>query len=126
MNIFGTNPVEIILEYPFLTDQGFEPVKFFLRPLLEKEERTARQAFFALTDAEREEKQFDYNVEFLATLSVKPPEGLPEFQYDSDLAGSIRSFLGKAKEDAMVVKIIEDAQTEYFRRTQPKVFFRGV
>ena len=127
MKVFETDIVEIVLEYPFLADQGFDPVKWFLRPALEKDEKDARQTFFALTEKEREAKQFEYNVKFLAALSTKPPEGLPAFDHsDGSLADSITQYLVAAGDDPIVVKIAEDAQTEYFRRTQPKAFFRGV
>jgi hypothetical protein len=128
MKVFEVaNTIDIVLEYPFLEDAGFDPIKWFLRPALDKDQRDARQTFFGLAEKEREAKQFEYNVDFLATLSEKAPTGLPRFEYtEGSLAEAIRSFLTAASDDPVIVKQAEDAQTEYFRRTQPKVFFRSV
>lgn len=119
--------IEIVLEYPFLEDAGFDPIKWFLKPALDKEVREARQSYFGLAENEREAKKFEHDANFLALMSDKAPEGLPGFEHsEGSLADAIRGFLMSASDDEVIVKQADDAQTEYFRRTQPKVFFRSV
>lgn len=75
------------------------PVVFEARAMLEKEHRELMQAHFALTEEEREQKQHEYNVAFLAKVAAAPPKGLPGFpeEYD-DLAEAVKAALSEKTE----------------------------
>lgn len=127
-NIFDLGSVEVTLTYPFLKDA--EPIKFFLRPILNSEEKASRQKFLALSEAEREQRKHEANVELLASLSTQAPENLPTFPdfngNDVDLErlrSELREFF--AGTNPMKQKVVDDALTVYFNHIQPAEFFRG-
>lgn len=122
-NFFDLNEIEVTVTYPFLKDK---PMKFFLRMILDKEEKQARQAFFGLSEAEREAREHEYNVNLLASLSTKMPENVPTFgpYEDVEPAEAIRHFF--AGGNARKQKLVADVVTLYFSEVQPREFFRGV
>jgi hypothetical protein len=123
LDIFSLSEIPVTLTYVGL---GAEPITFFLRPFLQKEDQDLRQAHFALTDKEREGAQHAHNVEMLARLSTRDPEGLTGFPIDDKGATGtkLRSFL--TADSPMKVKVAGDALTRYYRVTQPAEFFRGL
>lgn len=75
------------------------PVVFEARAMLEKEHRELMQAHFSLSDEEREAKQHEYNVAFLAKVAAGPPKGLPGFPEEfDDLAQAVTACLGEKTE----------------------------
>lgn len=120
-NLFDLDSIEIPLTYDFLADLG--AMIFFCRPLLINEEREARQAFYALPLEDRKAKQHEYNVELLASLCTKLPVNVPTFPADAmDVKKAIVDFF--TGENPMKKKVVEDALTIYFAKTQPLEFFR--
>lgn len=119
-SFFDTTEVEVSLTYDFLSQEA--PMKFFLRPQLAKEERQARQVFFALPMEDREAKQHEHNVNMLAMLSTREPENVPTFKLKGDLGSCIREFF--SGENVMKKKVVEDALSLYFAKSQPVEFFR--
>lgn len=117
-DIFSLNETPVTLTY---SELGAPPITFFLRPCLTQEEQEIRQQHFALQDKDRERAQHAHNVELLARLSTREPEGLPELAVDLRIF-----FLGEKPLNPMKVKVAADAMTRYYRVTQPAEFFRGV
>jgi hypothetical protein len=56
-----------------------QPFELAMRLQLIKEAQSAQRDFLALEDVDRDAQTFDYDVECIALLSVKPPKGFPEF-----------------------------------------------
>ncbi len=121
VDIFAEGGVPITVTYARI---GLAPMTFHMRLYLSKEEGSLRQARFALTDAEKEEKESGYNLTLLASLSTRAPEGVPGFVSTGDVAKDIRDFFGDG--NPAKDKIVADAMGLYFRATQPEEFFRGV
>lgn len=122
-NFFDLTEIEITLTYPFLNQA--KPMRFFLRPILSKEEKEARQTFFGLTEMEQEEKRHEHNVNLLSTLSVKLPENVPTFPIYNGVVSldtAIKEFFSGT--NAMKIKVVEDTLNLYFQKTQPQEFFR--
>lgn len=136
IDIFSIAETPVTLTY---TELGVPAITFYLRPFLQREEQEMRQAHFALTDAAREKAQHAHNVEMLAELSTRAPEGLKGMNGNKDVKGALKNLLKIEKEtgtpeeirvietkNAMKVKVVADALTMYYRNTQPKEFFRGL
>jgi hypothetical protein len=129
-DFFNVSEVEISLTYPFLNQS--EPMRFFLRPILVKEEKEARQIFYALSDDEQETQQHEYNLKLLGSLSVRLPENVPTFDERFETTSGehptlsikrkIESFFDGS--NPMKRKIVEDVINLYFQKTQPREFFR--
>lgn len=113
-DFFGTTEIPISVSYDFLPLP--EPMRFFLRIQMDREEREARQKLLAMPAAQREAKLHEHNVELLHSLSTRPPENVPTFE------GDIKTFF--SGENAMKKKVVEDALALYFAKTQPEDFFR--
>lgn len=120
-DIFSLTETAVTLTYAEL---GVPPITFFLRPFLQREEQEMRQAHFALTEKEREKTQHAHNVEMLARLSTRAPEGLPGMNGNKDVPDAVRKLL--KEESPMKIKVVSDALTRYYRVTQPAEFFRGL
>lgn len=121
VDLFNLDEIEVTLTYPFLKQK--EPIRFFLRPLLDAEEKAARQTFLGLTEAERERKKNDFNIKLLAGLAVREPENLPTFENTGNLAASLIGFFSGG--NAMKQKVADDALTIYYGMIQPSEFFRS-
>jgi hypothetical protein len=122
VDIFGMTDVPVTVTYEGM---GGGSMTFHLRPWMQKEERDARQAHFALADEEKEKKTPEHNLEMLAGLSTRAPEGVPGFvPTNLGVAGDIRNFFGDG--NPMKEKVVADVMTRYYRVTQPAEFFRGV
>lgn len=121
VDIFNVREIPVTVSY---TEMGAEPMTFFLRPYLLKEEQKSRAAFFALTDEKQEKEQGAHNARIVGALSVRAPEGVPGFTSTGDLAHDIWSFFGDG--NPMKEKVLADVMTRYSRKTQPAEFFRSV
>lgn len=124
VNFFDITEVEVPVTYPFLDGVV---MRFYLRPILDKEEKAARQTFFAKTDADREKEQHDYTVKMLASLSTKLPENVPGLTrkaYGDEPKAAILRFFEDG--NVMKQKLADDVLTIYFGQMQPKEFFRSV
>lgn len=122
-NIFSLSEIAVTLTY---SGFGVEPITFYLRPFLQRADQDLRQAHFALTDKDREGAQHAHNVEMLARLATRDPEGLRGYPADdkAPAADKLRAFF--ADDAPMKVKVAADALTRYYRVTQPAEFFRGL
>ncbi len=120
VDLFVLGEVPVTVSYPI---PGVAPISFFLRPYLNIETEAARQAFFALTDEERQKQNTAHNIDMLARLSVRPPEGLLNFPATENAASAMREFFGDG--NPMKEKVVADVLTRYYRVTQPAEFFRG-
>lgn len=126
-NFFDITEVEVPVTYPFLNGVV---MKFFFRPILDKEEKESRQAFFAKTEEERSHLQHDHNVKMLASLATRLPENVPGFAetYTADNLGEVKIAINHffSGDNVMKQKLVDDALTLYFTQMQPKEFFRSV
>lgn len=118
-SFFDQTEIPVTVKYDFLPG---EPMRFFLRLQMAKEEREARQKLFALPADEREAKQHEYNVSALASLSTRAPENVPTFDPGSDHQQAIKDFFSGT--NPMKQKVVEDVLALYFTKTQPVEFFR--
>jgi hypothetical protein len=76
-NFFEMDRITVPLTYLFT-----EPptaIRFFCKLALSNDDAAARQAFYSKPDADQQAGQHAYNVDFLARITVKAPEGLPGF-----------------------------------------------
>ncbi len=124
LDFFSRQETPITVSY---TQMGGPAMTFFLRPFMLKAEHDARQAHFALDDNEKEEATPAHNLEMLASLSTRAPEGVPDFPVNfagGGVADAMRVFFGDG--NPMKVKVVADVMTRYYRVTQPAEFFRGV
>jgi hypothetical protein len=121
VDIFSLEEIPITVSY---TEMGAEPITFYLRPFLVRDEQKARAAFFALTDDEQEKEQASHNVRMVSALSVRAPEGVPGFAATGNPAADIQTFFGDG--NPMKEKVLADVMTRYSRKTQPAEFFRSV
>lgn len=105
-------------------------VTFFLRMIGIAEEQKLREKAFGLTDAERDEKEYQMNVDILADLSEKHPTGMLVEVGDGVLsdvppagtpAETIRDFF--AEKTAVKERIAFYAVRGYFVRLQPSESF---
>ncbi len=119
VDIFNLNETPIRLSYPELGLK--EPMIFFMRPYLLEDEQEVRQAYYALTDAEKERGKPTHERRMLASLSTRAPENVPGFDAESH---TIESFF--ADDNPMKRKVVSDVMTRYYRVTQPSEFFQGV
>lgn len=119
-DIFSVTEIPVTLTYPSVG----VTLKFFLRPCLVREEQQMREQFMTLKDDERAAKNHAHNVEMLARLMVREPDGVPSFPNDgSELSRRVRTFFGD--ESAMKEKIAAEIMTLYYRVSQPLEFFRS-
>lgn len=118
VNIFELMETPVTLTYAGL---NVKPITFFLRPCLSQEEIELRQKHFALSDKEREEAQHLLNVELLARLSTRTPEGMPGLE----TVGFRPFFLSEKPINPMKRKVAADAIALYWQVTQPAEFFRS-
>lgn len=124
ISLFDIDAITVTVNYPFLKQP--EPMTFFLRPTMDKEEKQSRQEFFGLSEQEKEAKQHTHNVRLLAALSVRLPKNVPTFPYDptADIRTTITDFF--MGENAMKQKLVEDVLAIYLSLIQPTEFFRGL
>lgn len=121
VDIFSVTDVPVTVTYE---EMGVAPMTFHMRPYMLKEDRDARQAHFALSDDEKEQKTPEHNLLMLSSLSTRAPEGVPGFESAGNVADDIRAFFGDGH--PMKEKVVADVMTRYYRITQPAEFFRSV
>lgn len=121
VDILNATDIPVTLTYP---RPGVDPITFYLRPTLQKEDYEIRQARVALTDEQREQTAYQHNVDCLVRLCVKAPEGLVGMNGDEDFQGALRKLL--EEENPNKSKIVADALVLYYSHTTAKEFFRGV
>lgn len=124
-SFFNQTETEVTVTYKNLGQT--EPMKFFTRIFLSKEEKELRQKFFGLTAEEKEAGQHAHNVEVLASVSTKAPENVPEFPVIEttdlkEVQKAITAFF--SGDNPMKQKIAADVVGLYFNKTQPAEFFR--
>ncbi len=93
---------------------------FFMRLQMSKEAAEANQKFLALTPEEREAKDHDNNVDLLANLSTRHPEGVPTYEESGNVQDSLRAFFAGANQ--MKQKLCMDVLNRYFKKVQPKEY----
>jgi hypothetical protein len=133
IDFFNQTAIEVTVTYPFLKQT--EPMRFFFRVQMAKEEKEARQVFFGLTEDEQEAKRTEYNAKLLASLSTKLPENVPtleefyrqresetEISFNTLVKDVIEKFFNS--DNPMKQKIAADALNLYFSNSQPLEFFR--
>ncbi len=126
VDIFTLGEVAVTLTY---TGFGAPPITFFLRPCLTDEEQALRQTQLTKPDKEREAGKHTHNVEMLALLSVREPEGIANFAGDIRTHFALETQKGDAQtttRNLMKRKVASDALTRYLTITQPAEFFRSV
>jgi hypothetical protein len=103
--------------------------------LLDDDDKAARQAFFALSEDERNKQQHGRNCEFLGSVLTTPLHGLPGFDevwkratatgdFRSSIKNAISIFFGGDDPNGMKKQIVEDLVNLYYVKTQAKEFFR--
>lgn len=103
-----------------------EPITFHLRMIGVAEESELRQKMFGLSEKEKAEKSFQNNVDLLADLSVKSPDGIDE---RIEASGAVTDFAKEvvrayfAERTVIKERIAEYAVRGYFVRLQPDVSF---
>ena len=103
-----------------------KPVTFHLRMITIPEESALRQKMFGLTDEEKAEKSYQNNVDILADLSVKSPDGIDE---KIKASGKVTDFAKEvvqayfAERTVLKERLAEYAVRGYFYKLQPEVFF---
>jgi hypothetical protein len=125
VDLFTLTEIPVTLTY---TGFGAPPFTFFLRPCLNEEEQALRQTMLALSDKEREAGKHAHNVEMVARLATRTPEGIVNF------SGDIRKHFalgpvedkGAEQRNLMKRKVVNDVLTRYYSLTQPSEFFRGL
>jgi hypothetical protein len=151
-NFFEMDRITVPLTYLFT-----EPptaIRFFCKLALSNDDAAARQAFYSKPDADQQAGQHAYNVDFLARITVKAPEGLPGFDdyVRNTIAGEANAEPGESRpevdpasivignindgrirellsaflgdDNPMKRKVAADAIQLYNRYTQPPEFFR--
>ena len=100
-----------------------DPIEFWARPFLEKEHRELMQAHFGLTEQEREEREHEFNVEFLASVATRAPKGLPGFPEAPDnLREAVKTaLLEKTEVNEMVAALLRQ---EHLAAGGNRYFFR--
>lgn len=100
-----------------------KPVTFFLRMIGIAEENRLRQKMFGLTEKEQDDKSYQNNVELLAELSEKQPEGF--FEPGVIAKGLPDEIVREYFKEKTVIKerLAEYAMRAYFLRLQPDISF---
>lgn len=100
-----------------------DPVEFWARPFLEKEQRDLMQAHFGLTEKERADREHEFNVEFLATVASRAPKGLPGFPAEfDDLREAFKTaLLEKTEVNEMIAALLRQ---EHLAAGGNRYFFR--
>ena len=99
-----------------------EPVTFHLRMIGVAEENKLRQKMFGLTEKEQAEKAYQNNVDLLADLSEKLPDGMyPDGTPKCPHPEAIREYF--KEKTVLKERLAEYAVRGYFIRLQPSVDF---
>lgn len=100
-----------------------EPITFHLRLIGIAEESQLRQKMFGSTNEEKAEKSYQNNVDMLADLSVKLPEGMFHEGVTTMMPvnEAVRDYF--AKRTVLKERLAEYAVRGYFVRLQPDVSF---
>lgn len=97
-------------------------ITFFLRMIGIAEENALRQKAFGLTEEEKAEKEYRNNVEILAELSEKLPDGIFDEKVPKTPANlAIKDFF--AEKTVVKERIAYYAVRTYFLRLQPEESF---
>lgn len=121
-SLFNSGFVTVTVTYHALGQTS--PFVFYLRPMMNREARNYRQMFLGLTDEEQEARKAEFNARLLGELSVKEPEGLPNFEPGNDLRDAVFNYFND--DNLMRQKLAEDAINLWLTMTQPEEFFRFV
>lgn len=123
-SFFDLTEIEINVSYPGL---GLtEPMKFFLRPMMSKEQRDLQTSYFGLSVEEQEAKKDEQNIKMLSSLTVKQPRNVPDFDRETVAGDDLKSAIFKFFNDGngLKAKVCEDVLTLYFRKIQPAELYK--
>jgi hypothetical protein len=89
--------IVVVLSYP-----GYDPMTFWLRRSMGQELRAVQREFYGKTQDEQNAQQHKYRVDFLAELTRRQPEGVPDYPVELSPKDAFKQYFGDEEMDDMI------------------------